>query len=686
MVNAEYIVRAAGERRTFSTPWLGRKRVAFVPLFRTNAAPPDQIPSNWEDVILRRVVDNPRREANGADRSLRAWLRAASSGLADIDPWVLPMQTIDKQVVAANELEGKLGDRLRDQGVDAAVLVMLGGRGAGTNSGFWSRVVMAESNGVWLMELIHGLTGFKDLYHFSNDVDPRERDIDTFDEMSASSQTHPTAFTKNELGWLDAAAIPLHEGASVNYELQHIGLAQPPAVGRAAAVRIGNGFPYVMVESRKMTDQFEAGMPSTLDEQERGIATEGVIAYRIQTRNPTVQVREGNKKPLYLMTLTALQPGQSAALDNDVSLTVTGARPDGFAIHIDEHLIDRTATTGARAAAGPPCALVLAGPVIENLGYRDTSGHMNEIWRDPNGQGTTDLTANASAPGAQGNPFTYFDPAGNQVVLIFRGADNQVRSLYWMFGAVGHDNLTGSINAPKTSGNPAGWFSAHDGFHNVVYRTANGHLHALWWQGQGGVGHGDLTAQAQAVPAAGDPWPYYDPVRSTNIIAFRGTDGRIRSLYWGPDGTVGRDNLSGTAGTPSAAGDPFAWFTPAEDTHRVVYRAANGHLYELSWPNVAPVSGRDLTALSGAPPATGNVSGGYNPGDNTQHVIFRSGDGRLHELWHFLGETAVHHVDLSAAYSAPSAADRPVYYSSPRAHNQHVAYRGTNGHIYELHW
>ena len=144
--------------------------------------------------------------------------------------------------------------------------------------------------------------------------------------MSASSQTHPTAFTKNELGWLDAAAIRLHAGASADYELQHVSLTQPPAAGRAAAVRIGDDFPYVMVEARKMTDQFEGGMPSTDDGQEKGIASEGVIAYRVQTRNPTVQQREGNKKPLYLMTLTALQPGQSAALDNGVTLTVTGAR------------------------------------------------------------------------------------------------------------------------------------------------------------------------------------------------------------------------------------------------------------------------------------------------------------------------------------------------------------------------
>src|SRR5829696_8756396 len=160
---------------TSATPWLGRKRVAFVPLYRTNAAPPDQIPPDWENAILRRVLYDPRREANGADRSLRGWLRAVSSGRADIDPLVLPMQTIDKQHVPANELEGALGGSLRNQGMNAAVLVMLGGRGAGTNAGFWSRVVMAESNGVWLMELIHGLTGFKDLYHFNNDVDPIER-------------------------------------------------------------------------------------------------------------------------------------------------------------------------------------------------------------------------------------------------------------------------------------------------------------------------------------------------------------------------------------------------------------------------------------------------------------------------------------------------------------------------------
>jgi hypothetical protein len=77
---------------TFAKPWLGKKRIAFVPLFRTNAAPPDQIPPQWENAIYRRATYDPRVAANGADRSLRAWLRSVSSGRADIDPFIVPMR------------------------------------------------------------------------------------------------------------------------------------------------------------------------------------------------------------------------------------------------------------------------------------------------------------------------------------------------------------------------------------------------------------------------------------------------------------------------------------------------------------------------------------------------------------------------------------------------------------------
>jgi len=49
---------------TFSIPWRGTKKIAFVPLYRTNARPPDVIPADWENVILNRVINVPESSAH----------------------------------------------------------------------------------------------------------------------------------------------------------------------------------------------------------------------------------------------------------------------------------------------------------------------------------------------------------------------------------------------------------------------------------------------------------------------------------------------------------------------------------------------------------------------------------------------------------------------------------------------
>ena len=104
----------------------------------------------------------------------------------------------------------------------------------------------------------------------------------------------------------------------------------PPQPGRVAAVQIGTEPPYLMVESRQMTDQFEGGMPSC--RASRGVRHRlaGVIAYRVQTPNPTVQERPQRRKPLYLNTVKALQVGQSAGPGQRITLTVTAALPRQF--------------------------------------------------------------------------------------------------------------------------------------------------------------------------------------------------------------------------------------------------------------------------------------------------------------------------------------------------------------------
>jgi hypothetical protein len=296
--------------------WIGRKKIALVPLFRSNAHPPDQVPADWEDQILRRVLFDPT-SGIVSDRSLRAYIHAASSGRADLDVVVMPRMTAAQQDVPVGFLEGQLGAQLRAQGFNAAAIVMLGGPGAGTaeRGGFWARFVMLEDVGVWAMEFMHVLTGFDDLYPFNGN-------IGAFDEMACSCATHPSAYTKAAIGWLDASSIAQHVGRAASYQLHSVGLVQPPPSGRVAAVRIGSLAPYLMVEARQRVDQFDHNIPS-----------EGVIVYRVQTSDPLGHA-QNNAPPISLLTPNALTPGSTFTSDKGVQLQVIRALSGGFSINI----------------------------------------------------------------------------------------------------------------------------------------------------------------------------------------------------------------------------------------------------------------------------------------------------------------------------------------------------------------
>jgi|CXWK01.1.fsa_nt_gi hypothetical protein len=301
--------------------WIGRKRLALVPLSRTGAIPPDQVPPDWEAQILRRMLFDPS-PGTGADRSLRAYIHAASSGRADLDVVVMPRVTAAQQDVPVGFLEAQLGASLRAQGVDAAAIVMLGGPGAGTAQpgGFWARFVMLEGVGVWAMEFMHVLTSFADLYPFQGNMG-------AFDEMACSCGTHPSAYTKAAIGWLDASSIARHTGAEASYDLHSVGLVQPPPTGRVTAVRIGTTVPYLMVEARQRVDQFDLKIPS-----------EGVIVYQVQTSDRLGQA-QNNMAPLALLTPQALGPGAVFASDRGVGVRVTRALPGGFSVTITEQVV-----------------------------------------------------------------------------------------------------------------------------------------------------------------------------------------------------------------------------------------------------------------------------------------------------------------------------------------------------------
>jgi hypothetical protein len=277
--------------------------------------------------------------------------------------------------------------------------------------------------------------------------------------------------------------------------------------------------------------------------------------------------------PVDLLTPTAIAPGASFTTDTGVVVRVLGAVPGGLSVQVEDptkHLVDRTAEFGTPAAASAPTACVIPGLGVHNIAYRDTSGRLHELWRDAQGQtGTSNLTQLAGAPAAVGNPFALVDTARSTEILLFRGGDGTVRSLYWSTGPVGHDDLSGTAGAPRADGDPVGYYFAPADMFHVVYRGTDDHLHELYWTGVAPVGYGgNLTGTIGAPKAAGTPSGFINAA-GVNIVAYRSVDGRILSVYWA-EGPSGLDDLSGTAGTPPAAGDPFGYYT----THETLTRSS----------------------------------------------------------------------------------------------------------------
>ena len=344
----------------------------------------------------------------------------------------------------------------------------------------------------------------------------------------------------------------------------------------------------------------------------------------------------------------------------------------------------RSREIDAPDAAGTPFGYVsIAAPGVDDVVYRAHNGHLIEVWREPNGVlGRGNLTEVAGVSPASGDPFLYIDPSTTDQIVLYRGDDGKVHSLYWTTGAVGHDALSASIGAPDTAGRPVGYWNPEQKTHHVFYRGGNGHLHCLYWQGADAAQHADITEYVPDKPKSkSDPTAY--SANGTNHLIFTGTDNHVHAFYW-DTGATGHDNLSAVAGSPTAAGEPHAFFTPHDQAHQVHYRGTDGHIHELWWVGDQRVAHIDLSALAGAPPAVADPASYYDPRTNTKHVYYPNAQGQLIELWWVPGQTNAAMAEISIHALAAPCAGRPHAFAGPQF--QHVVYRGTDNGIHEIRW
>ena len=386
--------------------WLGRKKLAFIPLSRTNSQPPDVIPPDWSDQIMQRLFyDPPTNSTTGApiagvDRSVRAYFHTVSSGLADFDVVVLPAQTIEGQDIKPDALEATMGAQLRSEGFVGAAIVMLGGPGGGSTaqlSNFaWSRFCMSDNLGNWVGELLHqtNLCDLPDLFDFAGNY-PSDDNMGPFDQEAGYQATHLSAWTKRAVGWLDPSTVAMHPGGVANYTLHSASLIQPPPTGRVAAIQIGATVPYLMVEARLQADQFDINIPN-----------EGVIVYRVQTSDPLGNA-QNNAAPLALLTKTALPAGQSFTTDG-VTINVGGAVLGGaFSVQVGTIASGQLLSYGDAGTAGnvsDPAIVGFGGWLAFQFLFagKDVSGNNRIYAVDQSGQllsyGDAGTTGNVSDP------------------------------------------------------------------------------------------------------------------------------------------------------------------------------------------------------------------------------------------------------------------------------------------------
>jgi hypothetical protein len=134
---------------------------------------------------------------------------------------------------------------------------------------------------------------------------------------------------------------------------------------------------------------------------------------------------------------------------------------------------------------------------------------------------------------------------------------------------------------------------------------------------------------------------------------------------------------------PPAVGAPCAIVFPALGSTNVVYRDGDGRLHEL-WRKGAASGTSNLTKLAdNAMPSDGDPTTYIDTTQGLQVALYRGKDGHVHSLYWSTG--AVGHDALSATARAPKAAGNPVGFVQKDGTNV-VVYRLQNGHLQSLWW
>src|SRR6266567_827452 len=183
----------------------------------------------------------------------------------------------------------------------------------------------------------------------------------------------------------------------------------------------------------------------------------------------------------------------------------------------------------------------------------------------------------------------------------------------------------------------------------------NGHIHELMVGVMGMWAHSDLTQLTGAPLAEGSALVGYAwESGGTRQVLYGSGDGHIRELSAGKSGSWSHRDLTQLTGAPPAEGSALAGYAwEAGGTRQVVYIGSDRHIYELAADGSGTWTYTDLLQLTGTPLVEGSALAGYSwETGGSKQVVYVGSDRHIYELASSSGGTWSH-TDLTRLTDAP---------------------------------
>jgi hypothetical protein len=226
---------------------------------------------------------------------------------------------------------------------------------------------------------------------------------------------------------------------------------------------------------------------------------------------------------------------------------------------------------------------------------------------------------------------------------------------------------------------------------HITYQTEDSHLREIVGEKNGKWRDADVTREAggpqlESATMTGFDWPD----GQTHQIAYTSPMSNIGHIYelvqlvdhpWSYEDLMGQPT-----GAPEADGRSLVGYSTKTASKHIVYTSLDGHIHMLSAGRIGGWQHTNLTEATRSPHAEGGALSAFAwETANSQHVVYISGNGHIHELLLNAGGSW-QHSDLTERTGAPVAdeASSLVSFGWERERTKQIFYTGNNGNIYEM--